>query len=327
MENASKAESFRNDFERLVANIGRVIVGQREVVEQVLLVLFAGGHALVEGLPGLGKTKLVSTLARSLSLSFSRIQFTPDLMPADITGTDVLVTGGAGAEIEFREGPVFTNVLLADEINRATPRTQSALLEVMEERTVTVMGRTRALDPPFFVFATQNPIELEGTYPLPEAQLDRFTFKVEIALEGKEEIKEILRRFAGAEEPAVEPVLSGPRVLEMQALVREAVLPEPVADFIASVVLCGTPGHPKAVESVRRYVRYGPSPRAALALALTARARALSLGRPAVDFDDVRAVALPALRHRLVLNFEGETSGVDLSTVIGEILDGARKDY
>ncbi len=323
-EAEKKIENFRKLYDSLTAEIGKVVVGRKSSIEQILLCLFGGGHALVEGLPGLGKTKLVSTLASCLELDFRRIQFTPDLMPSDITGTDVLTRGTGETRVEFSPGPVFTNVLLADEINRAAPRTQSALLEVMQERSCTVMGKTRPLPSPFFVFATQNPIELEGTYPLPEAQLDRFMFKIDISHEGVEQMTQILDRFTGSAEPKASKVASASDVIEAQNLVREVVLPKPVADAVSELVCSGSPLFASSPEIVRRYVKYPPSPRAALSIVMAAKARALSLSRPQVDFADIKAVAHPALRHRLLLNFEGETARVQTNDIISEMLNAMR---
>ena len=280
---------------------------------------------MIEGLPGLGKTKLISTISRCLNLGFRRIQFTPDLMPSDITGTDVLVKGEGESNVIFQEGPVFTNILLADEINRATPRTQSALLEVMQERTVTVMGETRKLPSPFFVLATQNPIDLEGTYPLPEAQLDRFLFKIHIEAEGEDELTEILSRFASHSEPEVEPLLDRDTVLRMQQLVRDVILPEPVARYVSSIVLAGLPSSGTASEAVKKYVKFGPSARAALALALAGKTIALSKGRPNVDYSDIDDVSFPALRHRILFNFEGEATGINVNDIIAGMLDVAHR--
>ena len=314
-------EGFRDVAARIEAEVGKYIVGQREVVRHTLICLIAGGHALLEGVPGLGKTMLVRTLARVLDLSFARIQFTPDLMPADIVGTDILEETEDGRRgFRFQSGPVFTNLLLADEINRATPKTQSALLEAMQERTVTVANRSYPLDPPFLVLATQNPIEMEGTYPLPEAQLDRFLFKVNVLYPSSQELVEILNRTTGETEPEVGVVADGPNVLEMGALARQVPVASPVADYAARLTVATHPDSEAATEMVRRYVRYGSSPRGAQALILGGKVTALLAGRYNVAFDDLRAVALAALRHRILLNFEGQAEGVSADDVVEEVV-------
>ena len=314
-------EGFRDVAERIEAEVGKYIVGQREVVRHVLVCLVAGGHVLLEGVPGLGKTMLVRTLAQVLDLEFARIQFTPDLMPADIVGTDILEEAGDGRrEFRFQPGPVFTNLLLADEINRATPKTQSALLEAMQERTVTVANRSYPLEPPFLVLATQNPIEMEGTYPLPEAQLDRFLFKVNVEYPSSQELVEILKRTTGEVEPDVDVVAGGEAVLAMGALARQVPVASPVADYAAQLTLATHPDSDAAPEMVRRYVRYGSSPRGAQALILGGKVTALLAGRYNVAFEDLRAVAPAALRHRILLNFEGQAEGVGADEVVGEVV-------
>jgi len=315
-------EQFREIAARIEAEVGKYIVGQREVIRHTLICLVVGGHALLEGVPGLGKTMLVRTLARVLDLDFTRIQFTPDLMPADIVGTDILEeTDDGRREFRFRPGPVFTNLLLADEINRATPKTQSALLEAMQERTVTVANRSYPLQPPFLVLATQNPIEMEGTYPLPEAQLDRFLFKINVGFPGSDELVEILNRTTGEVEPEVETVADGPTVLAMGSLARQVPVASPVAEYAARLVIATHPEDEAAPEMVRRYVRYGASPRAAQALILGGKATALLAGRYNVAFDDLRAVAPAALRHRILLNFEGQAEGVSTDDVVAEVVE------
>ncbi len=317
----ARAERFTERARALEEEIGRVIVGQRQVVRQVLVCLLSGGHALLEGVPGLGKTVLVRTIGRAVSLSFSRIQFTPDLMPADIVGTQVIDEGpGSGRRFRFQPGPIFAHVVLADEINRATPKTQSALLEAMQERAVTVGGETRPLPHPFFVLATQNPLEMEGTYPLPEAQLDRFLFKVLVPYPSADELMEIAARTTGATLPEAEPVLSGEELVELMALVREVPAATPVVEHAVRLVRATHPGNEEAPEAVRRFVRCGASPRGLQALLLAAKATALLEGRYNVAYDDLRAVALPALRHRLLLNFEGQAEGVAPDEVVGEVL-------
>ena len=317
----TRAAEFKDRFEKLEAGLGSVIVGHETAIRQIILTVFAGGHALVEGTPGLGKTLLVRTLASSLDLEFSRIQFTPDLMPADITGTNLLVERGAdGPAFRFQEGPVFANVVLADEINRATPKTQSALLEAMEEASVTVARTTRPLRQPFVVIATQNPIEMEGTYPLPEAQLDRFFFKILVERSGLKELSLILDRTTGSPGPTAAVVAGGEELLALRATVREVVLPATVRDRIARIVLATHPDSRDAPEPVRRFVKYGASPRGAQAIALAAKALALTKGRFNASSEDVDEAALPALRHRIILNFEGEAEGVRTDSLVTEAL-------
>jgi MoxR-like ATPase len=312
---------FREIATRIEAEVGKYIVGQREVIRHTLICLVAGGHALLEGVPGLGKTMLVRMLSRALDLKFARIQFTPDLMPADIVGTDILEeTEDGRREFRFQPGPVFTNLLLADEINRATPKTQSALLEAMQERTVTVANRSYPLEPPFMVLATQNPIEMEGTYPLPEAQLDRFLFKVNVVYPSSQELVEILNRTTGEVEPEVEVVADGAAVLAMGTLARQVPVASPVSDYAARLVIATRPEDDAAPEMVRRYVRYGSSPRGAQALILGGKVTALLAGRYNVAFEDLRAVAPAALRHRILLNFEGQAEGVSTDDVVGEVV-------
>jgi MoxR-like ATPase len=298
-----------------------VIVGHEAIVEGVLSCLLAAGHGLLEGVPGLGKTMLVRTLAQSLDLAFSRIQFTPDLMPADIIGTNVLVEDpGGGKRFEFQRGPVFAHVVLADEINRATPKTQSALLEAMQERHVTVSKTTYRLEPPFLVLATQNPLEMEGTYPLPEAQLDRFLYKLKVEFPGRNELHTILERTTTLEEPEAQPVVSRERILGMRDVVRQVPVARDVQDYAIRILQATHPATPSAPEISRKYVRYGSSPRGAQALLLGAKIRALLDHRFAASCADIRTVAPAALRHRLILNFEGEAEGVTTDQVVSEIL-------
>jgi len=301
--------------------IRRRIVGHRELVEGILACLLTSGHVLLEGVPGLGKTLLVKTLSDALDLSFARIQFTPDLMPADIIGTQMVMQDDDGRRhFRFQPGPVFTQLLLADEINRATPKTQSALLEAMEEKRVTV-GRTgHALEEPFMVLATQNPIEMEGTYPLPEAQLDRFQLKLVAAYPDAADLAQILERTTGAPMPAVEPVLHAGEVLELRTLVREVVIAGHVRDYAIRAVLATHPQDANATTKARRYARHGASPRGVQGIVLTAKALALFAGRMNVSFDDVKAALAPALRHRVLLNFEAEAEGVSADDILDEIL-------
>jgi MoxR-like ATPase len=304
--------------------VGQVIVGQGDVVEQVLWGLVAGGHVLLEGNPGLGKTLLVRTLSSCLDLKFSRIQFTPDLMPSDITGTNVLVMGdgaAAGGRFELHRGPIFGQVVLADEINRATPKTQSALLEAMQEHAVTIAGVRHPLQEPFFVLATENPIEMEGTYPLPEAQLDRFLLKVLVTSPSTEDFTQILRRTTGAPSPTPSSVMTRDEVLSLRALCREVEVADPVLRYAARLVSSSDPTSPSAPELVRRSVRYGAGVRGGQSLVLAGKAIALLEGRAQVSFDDVRRAARPVLRHRILRSFEGEADGITTDRVVTELLE------
>ncbi len=314
-------EQFRETAVSIESEIANVIVGQRQVVRTVLVGILASGHVLLEGVPGLGKTMLIRTLAQALELDFSRIQFTPDLMPADITGTDIMEEQATGQRgFRFQPGPIFANLVLADEINRATPKTQSALLEAMQERTVTVSNTTYPLPAPFFVLATQNPIEQEGTYPLPEAQLDRFLFKIDVGFPSAEELNEILARTTGHDNPAASQAADGPRLLAMQALARQVPIAQDVSHYISRLVVATHPAQSIA-PLVKQYVRYGASPRAGQALVLGAKITALLDGRYNVSFDDIAAIAPAALRHRLILNFEGQAEGIQPDAVIADLLE------
>ena len=313
---------FHALYQRIRSELARVVVGHEEVVEGVLLAVLSGGHVLLEGVPGVGKTLLVKTLARVLDLKFSRIQFTPDLMPADVVGTNVLVQDAEGRRwLTFQRGPIFSQIVLADEINRATPKTQSALLEAMQEGAVTVAGVSYPLERPFFVLATQNPIEMEGTYPLPEAQLDRFLFKLRVPFPDTQAVVEILERTTGAQVPEVQPVVDADTVLQMQALVREVLCAPHVQAYVARLVEATHPQGPRPARAAKRWVRYGASPRGAQALLLAAKARALMRGRAHVSTEDVQAAALPSLRHRLLLNFEAEAEGIDPDQVVREVVE------
>jgi MoxR-like ATPase len=316
------AAQFQADFNAVREQVAKAVVGHTEVVDGVLTCLFTGGHVLLEGVPGLGKTLLVRTLGQALSLDFSRVQFTPDLMPADITGTTIVreEAGGAKAFV-FERGPLFAQLVLADEINRATPKTQSALLEAMQEKSVTVAGTTHKLPRPFFVMATQNPIEQEGVYPLPEAQLDRFFFKLDVGYSGRAELSEILTRTTRGVEAEVTPVIDGAGILSHQALVQRVAIADHVQDYAVRLVLATHPGGEFATPTVNRFVRVGSSPRGAQALVLAAKCRALVAGRANVSTDDLRAVALPALRHRLLLNFEGQAEGMETDDVVRNIVE------
>jgi MoxR-like ATPase len=312
---------FREAALAIEEQIGVVIVGQRDVVRHVLMCVVAGGHALLEGVPGLGKTMLIRTLADVLDLKFARIQFTPDLMPADITGTDVLEDAEDGRKMRlFQSGPVFANLVLADEINRATPKTQSALLEAMQEKSVTVSNRTYQLDLPFFVLATQNPLEMEGTYPLPEAQLDRFMFKIDVLFPSPDEIVDILDRTTGAAAPLPEIAADGEMILRMGDLARRVPIPSHVSEYVARLTVATHPTSDEAPDLVREYVRYGASPRGAQAMILGAKVNALLRGEYNAAFEDVQAVAPAALRHRLLLNFEGQAEGISPDQVIADLL-------
>jgi len=318
----TRAAEFAREFATLRHAVAQVIVGHEEVLEGVLTGLYAAGHCLLEGAPGLGKTLLVRTLSDALDVTFARVQFTPDLMPADIMGTNLLAEDETGRRtFRFQPGPLFANLVLADEVNRATPKTQSALLEAMQEGTVTVGRTTHPLPAPFFVLATQNPIEMEGTYPLPEAQLDRFLFKLLVRYSSREELNTILERTTEAAAPRTGKVLDGHRVLEGMALARQVVVAPHVRDYAARLVLATHPGGAFAVDLVNRFVRYGASPRGAQALILAGKVRALASGRYNVSFDDVRAFAAPALRHRLILNFEGEAEGVTTDQIIAQAVE------
>jgi MoxR-like ATPase len=307
------------------AEIGRVVLGQQQVAEQMLLGLMANGHVLLEGPPGVGKTLLVRTLGTVTGLSFSRVQFTPDLMPADISGSTVLTQGADGATaLQFQPGPVFTQLLLADEINRATPRTQSALLEAMQERTVSVGGKTMALPKPFFVLATQNPFEMEGTYTLPEAQIDRFLMQIEVGYPDEAVLAEVLELTTGLEETPPAQVLTADDVLAVQAFVRAVPMAEHVRLAVAHFARSSQPGSPTATSEVTRFVRFGVSPRGAQSLVVAAKAHALLHGKFNVGFDDLEAVLLPTVRHRIQLNFDGQASGVPFAQLVGELFARSR---
>jgi MoxR-like ATPase len=325
-ETRQQLEQFRADFEALRREIGKVIVGQDEIVTGTLTALIAGGHILLEGVPGLGKTLLVRTLADALHLKFQRIQFTPDLMPADLIGTNVVLETPEGRKkFEFQPGPIFGNVLLADEINRATPKTQSALLEAMQEHSVTVAGHTYPLPEPFFVLATQNPLEMEGTYPLPEAQLDRFLCKLLVRYPTSADMETILDRTTESEDAAAQPVLQGERVLQMRRLARQIPIADDVRRYGIAIVLATHPENAEAAASTRKYVRYGASPRGAQALILCAKIRAILDHRYHVAREDLQAAAPSVLRHRLILNFEGQAEGIQPDAVVTDIIRTLRE--
>lgn len=322
MEIQEAAEKFREQFENVRREIATVIVGGDEIIDGVLTCLFSGGHCLLEGLPGLGKTLLIRTLSETVDLSFSRIQFTPDLMPADIIGTNMLVEDERGhREFSFRPGPIFSNMILADEINRSTPKTQSALLEAMQEHTVSVAKTIHRLQEPFFVMATQNPIEMEGTYPLPEAQMDRFFFKLNVRFPNQNDLSEILERTTRRETPKGKKVMDGEAILRWQAFVRDVVAVPQVRDYAVRLVLATQPGSELATDSVSKYVRYGSSPRGAQALLLAGKVSALRAGRFNVSFGDIQQAAYPALRHRVLLNFEAEADEITQDQIVTDVLN------
>jgi len=318
----AEADQFRNEFQAVRDAVGKVIVGQQRVVEATLTALLCGGNVLLEGVPGLGKTELVKALSQVLKLEFRRIQFTPDLMPADVIGTNIMTTDDTGKyRFEFRQGPIFTQLLLADEINRATPKTQSALLETMQEGTVTTGGTTYTLDPPFFVLATQNPIEQEGTFPLPEAQLDRFMFKVVVPFLSREELNEVVTRTILKRRVETSKVIDGPRILHLRTILDRVVVSDPMRDYACRMVLATHPDSQFATERVKKYLRWGASPRAAQALIRSARVRALSLGRAHVSFEDIRHFAHEVLQHRALLNYDGQAENISIRDVIDECVN------
>jgi MoxR-like ATPase len=319
-------QDFTDVVDRIKKEISKVIVGYNEIINFTIISLLSGGHVLLEGVPGIGKTLLVRTLSEILDLKFSRIQFTPDLMPADITGTNIILEDENGRKyFKFQEGPIFANIILADEINRATPKTQSALLEAMQEGSVTSGGIIYSLPKPFFVMATQNPIEMEGTYPLPEAQLDRFFFKLILTPPSQEELLEIIERTTNVETPKVNKVADGETIEELKKIVRSVPVPMAVKEYAVKIVLATHPESPYAPEKVKKYVRYGASPRGAQALILGGKALALIEGRSNVSFKNIKKVAVPALRHRIILSFEGEAEGITTDEIIEDILEKVKE--
>ncbi|MFC5542724.1 MAG: MoxR family ATPase [Bacilli bacterium] len=309
-------------LQRVREEIGKFIVGQEEAIEYTLFSILADGHALLEGLPGMGKTMLIRTISKVLDLSFSRIQFTPDLMPADITGTNIIQRTESGMQqFEFQPGPIFSQMVLADEINRATPKTQSALLEAMGEKTVTILGDTKPMAKPFFVLATQNPIEMEGTYPLPEAQMDRFLCKILVPYPGKEELIEIVKRTTGSQNVQLEKVMDAERLIVAQQMVKEVLVADEMLEYAADLVVATHPKEDGALPFVKQYVMYGSGPRGFQSIIKLAKARAVYNGRFHVAIADIKAVAKPALRHRILLNYEGEATGKTTDALIEEILN------
>lgn len=321
MDIEQQAKAFADTVNKLKTEIGKVIVGHTEIIDKTLVGFIVGGHILLEGVPGLGKTMLVRTLADAVEVSFSRIQFTPDLMPADITGTNIVVEEEGRRRFEFQKGPIFGNIVLADEINRATPKTQSALLEAMQEGSVTFGGHTYRFDPPFFVLATQNPIEMEGTYPLPEAQLDRFMFKLDVKSPSVAELASIFGGTTGAESARAGKVVDGKRIMEMRALAAQVPIAQHLMEYVARIVLATHPESPEAAPIVKQFVRVGSSPRGGQAIIKGAKMLALARGRFNVSADDIRECAFPALRHRMILNFEGEAEGTKPDNVIAKVLE------
>ncbi|MCI0638574.1 MAG: MoxR family ATPase [Gemmataceae bacterium] len=321
-----RANQFRHEYEQVFQEISKVIVGSHDIIHGVLTCLFVGGHALLEGVPGLGKTLLIRTLSQVLDLKFNRIQFTPDLMPSDIMGTNIINEADDGKRIfTFQPGPLFAQIVLADEINRATPKTQSALLEAMQEHSVTIGGTIHRLEEPFFVMATQNPLEQEGTYPLPEAQLDRFFFKLLVNYSTREEMGVILDRTTKGEFPQPGKVMDGARIREWQALIREVLVAPPVQDFAIRLILATHPGGDFAAGVTNKFIRCGGSPRGAQALVLAGKVRALLEGRYNVSFDDIRRVYLPALRHRILLNFEAQAENIPPDNVLADVLNEVKE--
>jgi MoxR-like ATPase len=319
---AERAAQFRERYNRAKAEISKVIVGNESIIDGVLTCLFVGGHVLLEGVPGLGKTLLVRTLGQVLDLKFARIQFTPDLMPSDILGTNIISETESGKRVfSFQPGPIFAQIVLADEINRATPKTQSAMLEAMQEHRVTIAGTVHRLEEPFFVLATQNPIEQEGTYPLPEAQLDRFFFKLILGYVTREELAVIIDRTTRNEFPQAQKVLDGAEILQWQQLVREVLIAPPVQDYAIRLLLATHPGGEFATADTNRYIRCGASPRGAQALILASKVRALLAGRYNVSFEDIRSIYLPAMRHRVLLNFEAQAENIPSDQILANILN------
>ncbi len=318
-----KADSIRKNFDLITNELSKVIVGQTTLIQQILICLLCGGHALIEGVPGLGKTLIVKSLGQVLNLEYSRIQFTPDLMPADILGTNIVNQDEAGHRFfEFYKGPIFGQIILADEINRATPKTQSALLEAMQEEEVTVFGTKYTLEPPFIVLATQNPLEMEGTYPLPEAQIDRFFFKLKIQYPSPDQLVEIIDKTTADYHPTLNHTINTDSILQMKALVREVPIASHVKDYAIRLVLASHPNDKYPIQKTQQYVRFGASPRGVQSLVMGGKVRALLEGRYNAALEDIKAVAKPALRHRIILNLRGEAEGIDADDIIEDIVGG-----
>ena len=317
----AQTDAFRHDYRAVQAEIGKAIVGHADIIDGVLTCLFVGGHALLEGVPGLGKTALIRALSMALNLKFNRIQFTPDLMPADVIGTNIIMEDESGKKaFQFMTGPIFSQIVLADEINRATPKTQSALLEAMQEKQVTAGGKIRPLEQPFFVMATQNPLEQEGTYPLPEAQLDRFFYKLSVQYSGRAELAEILNRTTASYRDEPQPVLDDQKILAHQQLIKRVVIAPHVQDYAIRCTLATHPQGQFAIPMVNQFLRVGASPRAAQAITLASKVRALLDGRFHVSFKDIKEVVIPAMRHRVILNFEGEAEGITTDMVLEKVI-------
>lgn len=318
----TEANQFREEFEKVRTEVGRVMVGQARVIDATLTALFCGGNVLLEGVPGLGKTELVKSLSRILHLEFRRVQFTPDLMPADIIGTNMMTTDEAGRyRFEFRQGPIFTQLLLADEINRATPKTQSALLETMQEGSVTSGGTVYHLEQPFFVMATQNPVEQEGTFPLPEAQLDRFLFKVEVPFPNRDELIEVVNRTILKQPVEIDKVIDGGRIMHLRTVLNKVVVADPIRDYAVRLVLATHPDSEFATNDVKQFVRWGASPRAAQGLIKAARVRALASGRAHTAFEDIRNYAVEVLQHRVLLNYDGQAENIEVKDLIHGVIE------
>ena len=314
-------KNFAQDFKKIENEISKAIIGQKEIIRNVLVSMIVGGNVLLEGLPGLGKTQLIKTIGKVVDLNFSRIQFTPDLMPADVTGTNIMVKKGTQSMFEFQKGPIFSNIVLADEINRATPKTQSALLEAMQEKTVTVGTTTYQLPKPFFVLATQNPLEMEGTYPLPEAQMDRFLLKLDVKFPNKEELYQIVTMTTNDKNIEISKICDGEKIIQMREVASQVPVAKAVGEYIMDIVLKGHPENPESPEIVKKYVRYGSSPRGAQAIMAAAKVYALLNERYNVSYDDVKQVAYHTLRHRIFMNFEGIAEGITSDTIVYSLLD------